>query len=88
MRSFSWTAYFTREESRFVWEIVHRRNKTGSTIYCFQFALAGWHHRIDEEPLADAILDRIVCDSYTIEIKSQTDPPAMREKYGLHHPYG
>lgn len=78
----------TPEESRFIYEIVHRRHKTGSTIYCSQFAPAGWHHRIAEETLADAILDRIVYDSYTVEIKSQSDMPSMREKYGLRHPQG
>jgi DNA replication protein DnaC len=73
----------TSEESRFIYEIVHRRHKTSSTIFCSQFAPAGWHHRIAEETLADAILDRIVYESYTIEIKSQEDMPSMREKYGI-----
>jgi len=73
----------TAEESRFIYEIVHRRHKTASTIFCSQFAPAGWHHRISEETLADAILDRIVYDSYVIEIKSQEDKPSMREKYGF-----
>ncbi|MHB8962744.1 MAG: IS21-like element helper ATPase IstB [Saccharofermentanales bacterium] len=74
----------TPEESRFIYEIVHRRHKAASTVYCSQFAPAGWHQRISEETLADAILDRIVYDSYAIEIKSLTDMPSMREKYGLH----
>ncbi len=73
----------TNEESRFVYELVHRRHKTASTIFCSQFAPAGWHQRISEETLADAILDRIVYDSYVIEIKNQGDTPSMREKYGL-----
>ncbi len=54
-----------------------------STIFCSQFSPAGWHKRIAEDTLADAILDRIVYDSYVIEIKSQEDMPSMREKYGL-----
>lgn len=73
----------TAEESRFIYEIVHRRHKNASTVYCSQFAPVGWHQRISEETLADAILDRIVYDSYTIEIKGQSDMPSMREKYGL-----
>jgi len=75
----------TADESRFIYEIVHRRHKTASTVFCSQFAPAGWHHRIAEETLADAILDRIIYDSYIVEIKSQTDMPSMREKYGLRH---
>lgn len=73
----------TNEESRFVYELVHRRHKTASTIFCSQFSPTGWHQRISEETLADAILDRIVYDSYVIEIKNQGDTPSMREKYGL-----
>ena len=73
----------TQEESRYVYELVHRRHKTASTIFCSQFSPVGWHQRIAEDTLADAILDRIVYDSYIIEIKSQEDMPSMREKYGL-----
>jgi len=72
------------EESAMIYEIVHRRYKNASTIYCSQFAPAGWHQRIAEATLADAIVDRIVYDSYPIEIKSLGDTPSMREKYGLH----
>lgn len=61
----------TAEESRYVYELVHRRHKMASTIFCSQFSPAGWHKRIAEDTLADAILDRIVYDSYVIEIKSQ-----------------
>ncbi|WP_245692981.1 ATP-binding protein [Sporomusa acidovorans] len=39
-------------------------------IFCSQFAPAGWHNKISETTLADAILDRIVHDSYTIEFNS------------------
>ncbi len=73
----------TTDESRYVYELVHRRHKTASTVFCSQFSPAGWHQRIAEDTLADAILDRIVYDSYVIEIKSQEDMPSMREKYGL-----
>lgn len=73
----------TTEESRYVYELVHRRHKMASTIFCSQFSPAGWHKRIAEDTLADAILDRIVYDSYVIEIRSQEDMPSMREKYGL-----
>jgi DNA replication protein DnaC len=73
----------TAEESRYVYELVHRRHKMASTIFCSQFSPAGWHKRIAEDTLADAILDRIVYDSYVIEIRSQEDMPSMREKYGL-----
>lgn len=38
-------------------------------IFCSQFAPAGWYSKFPEETIADAILDRIAHDSYTIEIR-------------------
>ncbi|MHB1407419.1 MAG: ATP-binding protein [Desulfitobacteriaceae bacterium] len=49
-------------------EIVEARHQNASTIFCTQFAPRGWHEKIGEVTLADAILDRIVHDSHTILI--------------------
>jgi DNA replication protein DnaC len=71
-------------EARDLLEIIHVRHKKASTIFCSQFQPAGWHKKIGEDTIADAILDRIVHDSYTIEIKSgSSDDKSMREVYGL-----
>lgn len=56
-------------EARDLLEIVEARHQNGSTIFCSQFSPAGWHGRIGEGTLADAILDRIVYDSYPITIE-------------------
>ena len=75
----------TETEARDVLEIVHHRHKRGSVIFCSQFAPAGWHQKIGEATIADAILDRIVHDSYAIEIHSdpRKDEHSMRECYGI-----
>lgn len=70
-------------EARDLLEIIHSRHKRASTIFCSQFAPAGWHAKIGEATIADAILDRIVHDSYTIEIHSAATEPSMREVYGI-----
>jgi DNA replication protein DnaC len=71
-------------EAKDLLEIIHARHKRVSTIFCSQFSPAGWHAKIGEATLADAILDRIVYDSYDIEIKSKTGQDhSMREVYGL-----
>lgn len=44
-------------EARDLLEIVHRRHKRASTIFCSQFASAGWYTKIGEATLADATLD-------------------------------
>jgi len=67
-------------EARDLMEIVEARHKRGSTIFISQFAPQGWHSKIGEETLADAILDRIVHDSYTIFIEGKD---SMRKKMGI-----
>lgn len=79
-----WMLVSLREsEARDLLEIIHSRHKKASTIFCSQFAPAGWHAKIREATLADAILDRIVYDSYTIEIHCDGNEPSMREVYGI-----
>jgi DNA replication protein DnaC len=68
-------------EARDLLEIVEARHQNGSTIFCSQFAPGGWHEKIGENTLADAILDRIVHDSYTVFIDGKI---SMRERHGLH----
>ncbi|OCT12547.1 hypothetical protein A8709_32520 [Paenibacillus pectinilyticus] len=67
-------------EARDLLEIVEARHQKGSTIFCSQFAPAGWHGKIGESTLADAILDRIVHSSYTITIEGMD---SMRKRKGL-----
>ncbi|MDP2856880.1 MAG: IS21-like element helper ATPase IstB [Bacillota bacterium] len=70
----------TESEARDVLEIVEARHKKTSTIFSSQFAPAGWHMKIGEVTLADAILDRIVHDSYTIVIDGKD---SMRNRKGI-----
>ena len=56
-------------------EIIHARHKRASTIFCSQFEPIGWLGKFPEASIADAVLDRIIHDSYTIEIR-----PADQEK--------
>jgi len=68
------------EETRDILEIVELRHKKGSTIFASQFRAEGWHGKIGEGPLADAILDRIMYDSYTVVIDGEE---SMRKKKGI-----
>ena len=77
----------TEQEQRDILELLHRRRKRSSTIFCSQYKFEEWYDQLggDESPLADAIIDRIAHDSYMINITS-IDPNkdiSMREVYGL-----
>jgi len=76
-----WLLHKLKEsEARDLLEIVEARHQKGSTIFLSQFAPAGWHQKIGEDTLADAILDRIVHDSYEIFISGKD---SMRKRKGL-----
>ena len=77
----------TEPEARNLFELIHKRRKKSSTIFCSQFRESEWYQQIcgGESTLADAIMDRIAYDSYKIDIES-ADPTkdiSMREVYGL-----
>jgi len=74
-------------EQKDIFELLHKRRKKSSTIFCSQYRMEGWYEQLGgaDGPLADAILDRIVHDAYKINIES-IDPTkdfSMREVYGL-----
>ena len=77
----------TESEQKDIFELLHRRRKKSSTIFCSQYEFEEWYDQLggDDSPLADAIIDRIAHDSYRINIKSidAAHDISMREVYGL-----
>ena len=77
----------TATESKDIFELLHKRRKKSSTIFCSQYRHEGWYEQLGggDSPLADAILDRIVHDAYKINIESINPSRdfSMREVYGL-----
>ena len=70
----------SQNEARDLLEIIEARHTQSATIFSSQFAPEGWHSKIGEETLADAILDRIVHDSYVITISGKD---SMRKRKGI-----
>jgi DNA replication protein DnaC len=76
-----WLLYpLSDADVREILEIAERRHKKGSTIFCSQYDVGGWHERLGEPTVADAICDRIVHDSYTILINGEE---SMRKHNGI-----
>ena len=75
-----WLLYPLKEsEARDVLELVEARTKTASTIFCSQLDVPGWHENLYDPTLADAICDRIVHNSYVIQIHGES----MRKRKGI-----
>ena len=51
----------TNSEQRDIFELLHRRRKKSSTIFCSQYAFEEWYEQLGggDSPLADAIIDCI-----------------------------
>ena len=62
----------TETEQKDIFELLHRRRKKSSTIFCSQYEFEEWYDQLGgaASPLADAIIDRIAHDSYRINITS------------------
>ena len=76
-----WLLFPLKEsESRDLLEIIESRHKKASTIFCSQFDVGGWHAKLGDPVLADAICDRVVHDSYTIVIDGVD---SMRKRKGI-----
>lgn len=60
-------------------ELIDDRNEKGSTIVTSQLPVKLWHNSIGDKTLADAILDRLVHNSYRIELSGES----MRKKRGI-----
>ena len=77
----------TDSEQKGIFELLHRRRRKSSKIFCSQYEFEEWYDQLggDDSPLADVIIDRIAHDSYRINITSidASHDITMREVYGL-----
>lgn len=65
-----------QESARDLFEILEERSGRGSNIIVSQQPVSSWHDLIQAPTIADAILDRLVHNSYRLEMKGES----MRKK--------
>ena len=70
------TALLTDEQRRDLFEVIEDRYDRGSTLITAQLPIKHWHEIIGDPTLADAILDRLIHNAYTITLKGES----MRKK--------
>lgn len=59
------------KEAREVLEIIESRYGGCSTMLCSQYAPGGWHAKLGEGAIADAVIDRLVYNSHSIHIEGK-----------------
>ena len=64
-------------QASIVFELLENRSDIHSTILASQFETPFWHERLGSGAVADAIMDRIIHNSYIIDIKGDR---SMRER--------
>jgi DNA replication protein DnaC len=70
----------TDNERRDLLEILEDRHNVGSTIVTSQLPVKHWHEVIGNATLADAILDRLVHNAYTVDLKGESLRKASAKK--------
>lgn len=60
------------QQARDILDLLDLRFRNQSTIFASQLPVANWHQAIDDQTIADALLDRIIHDSLRLELSGDS----------------
>lgn len=66
----------TQHEQQDLMEVMEKRSRDRSTVFCSQMDIEEWHRRLGSSAIADSVLDRIIPKSYQLILKGES----MRSK--------
>jgi len=58
--------------ARHILDVIDERYQYASTVFISQVPVSDWHQQIQELTIADALLDRVIHDSYRIELQGES----------------
>lgn len=61
-----------QQVARHLLDVIDERYQDASTIFVSQIPVSDWHEQIQEPTIADALLDRVIHDSYRIELQGES----------------
>ena len=67
-------------ETRNILEVFDDRWQTGSLILLSQVPIENWHSRMEDPTLADAVLDRVIHNSYKLELEGESQRKLKSKK--------
>lgn len=66
------TVSLTDEQRRDLFEVIEDRYERSATLIAAQLPVKHWHETIGDPTIADAVLDRLVHNAYTITLKGES----------------
>jgi DNA replication protein DnaC len=61
-------------------QIIEDRHNKYATIITSQLPISAWHQYIDDDTIADAILDRIIHQAHRIELQGESMRKSVKNK--------
>ena len=66
------TSTITTDDATNLFEIIEDRTEINSTIITSQLPVSNWYNYLNNDTVADAILDRIIHSSHRIELEGES----------------